>query len=86
MLEKLVPWFLMENQTEKCTTAYHELLQHAKNDTTFLPDIIIIRNETGIWLQFRDKTNVPVGGAVTTLAKESKANPVKNQDNADHFL
>ena len=42
-----------------------------ENDATFIPNIIITGNEMGVWLQSCNKTNVPVGSAVTTLAKET---------------
>jgi hypothetical protein len=68
---KFVPWFLMQYQTEQCTIACHELLQQASNYVTFISNMIITGNEMGVWLQFCNKTNVPVGGGVTMLAKEA---------------
>jgi AraC-like DNA-binding protein len=40
MLAKLVPRLLTQDQTEHRATACRELLQRAKNDTTFLPSMI----------------------------------------------
>jgi hypothetical protein len=37
---KLVPRLLTQDQTEYRATACRELLQHVKNDATFLPSII----------------------------------------------
>jgi hypothetical protein len=37
---KLVFRLLTQDQTEHRATAYRELLQHAENDATFLPNII----------------------------------------------
>jgi hypothetical protein len=58
----------MQYQTEQCTIAYHELLQQASNDVTFIPNMITTGNKMGVWLKFCNKTNVPMGG-VTMLAK-----------------
>jgi hypothetical protein len=71
MLGKFVHWFLMPNHTERCATACHELLQQARNDATIISNIIITGNEMSVWLQSCNKTNFPVGSAVTTLAKET---------------
>jgi hypothetical protein len=42
VLEKLVPQFLMQDQTKQHATVCCELLRCAKNDATFFPGIITL--------------------------------------------
>jgi hypothetical protein len=66
-------------------TAWHELLKHVESDATFLPNIIT-EEKHGFMATTLRQNNITMEDAVVTSAKESKASPVKNQDNADCFL